>query len=103
MNSLIALWQDITTIQLVVTLLIVSNVASWRAIAKIMGKYHLLNVSNIRLWDRVDPDMVDDHYSGEYSIRRRARSAASKVLHDEGRSKAAKTRRGSALTQNHKD
>ena len=35
-------------------------------------KYHLLNLSNVRLWDRVDPDMVRDHYSGDYSIRNKS-------------------------------
>lgn len=63
------------------------------------AKYHLLNISAVRLWDRVDPDMVQSHYSGEWYLGVRANSAASKVLHGEGRSKAAKTRAGSALTQ----
>ena len=35
-------------------------------------KYHLLNLSTVRLWDRVDPNMVNDHYSGDYSIKRKA-------------------------------
>jgi hypothetical protein len=34
-------------------------------------KYHLLNLSNVRLWDRVDPLMVKNHYSGDYSIEDR--------------------------------
>ena len=34
-------------------------------------KYHLLNLSNVRLWDRVDPNMVNDHHSGDYSIKLR--------------------------------
>ena len=35
-------------------------------------KYHLLNMSAVRLWDRVDPDMVQDHYSGDWSLKRKA-------------------------------
>lgn len=31
--------------------------------------YHKLDKSNIRLWDRVAPGMVDEHYSGDYSIK----------------------------------
>ena len=34
-------------------------------------KYHALDKSNVRLWDRVDPDMVSDHHTGDYSIKQR--------------------------------
>ena len=34
-------------------------------------KYNLLNTSTVRLWDRVDPDMVNDHHSGDFSIKLR--------------------------------
>lgn len=33
------------------------------------AKYHSLDKSNVRLWDRVDPTMVDEHHSGDYSIK----------------------------------
>ena len=36
-------------------------------------KYHILDKSNVRLWDRVDPDMVSDHHSGDYSIKTRGK------------------------------
>jgi hypothetical protein len=32
-------------------------------------KYHLIDKSNVRLWDRVDPDMVQNHHSGDYTIK----------------------------------
>ena len=35
-------------------------------------KYNLLNMSAVRLWDRVDPDMVQDHYSGEWYLNKKA-------------------------------
>ena len=40
-----------------------------RRIKVMETKYHLLNLSNVRLWDRVDPNMVNDHHSGDYSIK----------------------------------
>lgn len=54
---------------------IVFVLVAWllRRIMVVEHKYHLLNMSSVRLWDRVDPDMVQDHYSGEWSIKRRVR------------------------------
>jgi hypothetical protein len=40
-----------------------------RRIKVMETKYHLLNLSNVRLWDRVDPNMVNEHHSGDYSIK----------------------------------
>ena len=38
-------------------------------VLKLEDKYNLLNTSNVRLWDRVDPNMVSDHHSMDYSIK----------------------------------
>ena len=46
-----------------------------RRIKVMETKYHLLNLSNVRLWDRVDPNMVNDHHSGDYSIFLKNRQA----------------------------
>ena len=43
MNSLIALWQDMTTMELVITLLIASNMLAWIKIGLLSGKYHRLD------------------------------------------------------------
>ena len=40
-----------------------------KRIAMLEQKYHAIDKSTVRLWDRVDPNMVSDHHSGDYSIK----------------------------------
>ena len=47
MDKLILLWQNMTTEELVITLLIASNVGLWIKIGFLSGKYHLLNAALI--------------------------------------------------------
>ena len=42
-----------------------------KRVLRLEDKYNLLNTSTVRLWDRVDPNMVSEHHSGEYSIKRK--------------------------------
>lgn len=72
MNSLISLWQDMSTMELVITLLIASNVAAWIKIGFLSGKFHLLNrlASNhawiIRL--KLGVTTIRQHRNGDFEI-----------------------------------
>lgn len=72
MNSLIALWQDMTTMELVVTLLIASQVLAWIKIGFLSGKLQLLNTGHsahawiLRL--RLGITTIKQHRSGDFEL-----------------------------------
>jgi len=68
MDKLITLWQNMTTEQLVITLLIVSVVLLFRMYLHLAGKYGILNTNHLALWIVVAPAAVKWHHTGEYHI-----------------------------------
>lgn len=71
MEKLIILWQNMTTEQLVITLLIASNIGLWIRVSFLSGKYHLLNANFARACDEIyrlgGMKLIRQHHSGEYT------------------------------------
>jgi len=68
MDKLITLWQNMTTEQLVITLLIVSVVLLFRMVVMLSGKYNQLDKLLLLVCDRSHRDMVKIHRNGDYEI-----------------------------------
>ncbi len=68
MDKLLTIWQNMTTEQLVITLLIVAVVLLFRMVVTLSGKYNQLDKLLLLVCDRSHRDVVNIHRNGDYEI-----------------------------------
>lgn len=68
LNSLIALWQDMTTMELIVGLLIITVAALFGWLIRMSSKYNQMDKLLLLVCDRSHRDLVKIHRNGDYEI-----------------------------------